>query len=145
MQIITTANEKETVLLGEKIGSNLVAGDCIALFGDLGSGKTAFTNGVAKAIGASGVSSPTFTIVNEYIGGKLPIYHFDAYRITADDWLSCGFDEYLFGDGVCIIEWSENIQSILPKDCIKISISRDLEKGENIRIFEIDCKKELIL
>ncbi len=138
MKKIITSNEAETINLGELIGKRIKKGDVIALYGDLGSGKTAFTNGVAKALGTSGVSSPTFTIVNEYINGTLPLYHFDAYRIGSDDWLNCGFDEYLFGDGVCIIEWSENITDILPKDCIKISISRDLSVGETVRIFEIE-------
>ena len=139
MKKIITSNEAETVSLGEKIGKNLKCGDVIALYGDLGSGKTAFTNGVAKALDTSGVSSPTFTIVNEYTGGSLPLYHFDAYRINADDWLNCGFDDYLFGDGVCVIEWSENITDILPKDCIKINISREIDQGETIRIFNIDA------
>ncbi len=137
MQKIVTECEKDTIELGKKIGKDLKPGDVIALYGDLGSGKTAFTNGVAAALGATGVSSPTFTIVNEYSDGSLPLYHFDAYRITSEDWLNCGFDEYLFGDGVCIIEWSENITDILPKSAIKITISRNLEQGENIRIFEI--------
>jgi len=138
MKKIITSNEAETISLGETIGKSLKQGDVIALFGDLGAGKTAFTNGVAKALKASGVSSPTFTIVNEYIDGTLPLYHFDAYRINSDDWLNCGFDDYLFGDGVCIIEWSENITDILPKDCIKINISRELNAGETVRIFEIE-------
>ncbi len=137
MQKIVTECEKDTIKLGKKIGKDLKPGDVIALYGDLGSGKTAFTNGVAAALGATGVSSPTFTIVNEYNDGSLPLYHFDAYRISSEDWLNCGFDEYLFGDGVCIIEWSENITDILPKSAIKITISRNLEQGENIRIFEI--------
>lgn len=139
MKKIITSNETETILLGEKIGKNLKCGDVVALFGDLGSGKTAFTNGVAKALGTSGVSSPTFNIVNEYVGGKLPLYHFDAYRINSDDWLNCGFDDYMFGDGACIIEWSENITDILPAECIRISISREIETSETIRIFEIDA------
>ena len=145
MKKIITSNEAETVKLGETIGKNLKSGDVIALFGDLGSGKTAFTNGVAKALGTSGVSSPTFTIVNEYIDGSLPLYHFDAYRINSEDWLNCGFDDYLFGDGVCIIEWSENITDILPKNCITISISRELNIGENVRVFNIDAPEGLII
>lgn len=143
MQKIVTSSEKDTIELGKKIAAHLKPGDVIALYGDLGSGKTAFTNGVASALGATGVQSPTFTIVNEYDDGSIPLYHFDAYRITSDDWLNCGFDEYLFGDGVCIIEWSENITDILPENSVKIKISRDLDKGENIRIFEIE--KDLII
>lgn len=138
---LITASAEETAKLGEKTGRLLNPGDVIALYGDLGSGKTAFTVGVAKALGAGNVSSPTFTIVNEY-RGLLPLYHFDAYRINSDDWLNCGFDEYLFGDGVCVIEWSENITDILPENCIKIAISRDLSVGENVRIFKISGQSE---
>ena len=134
---LTTESAEQTAALGEKIGKMLKPGDVLALYGDLGSGKTALTGGVACALDATGVSSPTFTIVNEY-GGTIPLYHFDAYRINSEDWLNCGFDEYLFGDGVCVIEWSENITDILPENCVKIRISRCLEKGENVRIFEIE-------
>ncbi len=134
---LTTKSAEQTAALGEKIGKMLKPGDVLALYGDLGSGKTALTSGVARALNAGSVSSPTFTIVNEY-GGTIPLYHFDAYRINSDDWLNCGFDEYLFGDGVCVIEWSENITDILPDGCVKIRISRCLEKGTDVRDFEIE-------
>ncbi|MBO7209239.1 MAG: tRNA (adenosine(37)-N6)-threonylcarbamoyltransferase complex ATPase subunit type 1 TsaE [Clostridia bacterium] len=137
MERIITNSEAETVSLGENIGKTLKSGDVIALYGDLGCGKTAFTKGVAKSLGISEITSPTFTLVNEHLNGTLPLYHFDAYRIDTDGWLDSGFDEYLFGDGVCIIEWSENIDSILPKNTIRINISRDLKTSDTTRIIEI--------
>lgn len=137
MEKVLTNCEQETVNLGFEIGKGLNKGDVIALYGDLGCGKTAFTRGVAKALGINEITSPTFTLVNEHLNGRLPLYHFDAYRIDADAWLDSGFDEYLFGDGVCIIEWSENIDSILPNNAIKIKIARNLPVSDEARIIEI--------
>ena len=122
--------------IGVRLASNLKGNEVIALFGGLGMGKTALTTGIAKGLGAENcVSSPTFAIVNEY-HGKVNIYHFDMYRVnTWDDLYSTGFFDYL-GNGVIIIEWSENIENALPDEYIKISI----EKGnrENERIFTVE-------
>ena len=122
--------------IGVRLASNLKGNEVIALFGGLGMGKTALTTGIAKGFGAENcVSSPTFAIVNEY-HGKAAIYHFDMYRVnTWDDLYSTGFFDYL-GNGVIIIEWSENIENALPDEYIKISI----EKGssENERIFTVE-------
>ncbi len=122
--------------IGVKLASGLKGNEVIALFGGLGMGKTALTTGIAKGFGAENcVSSPTFAIVNEY-HGKAAIYHFDMYRVnTWDDLYSTGFFDYL-GNGVIIIEWSENIENALPDEYIKISI----EKGssENERIFTVE-------
>ncbi len=122
--------------IGVKLASGLKGNEVIALFGGLGMGKTALTTGIAKGLGAENcVSSPTFAIVNEY-HGKAAIYHFDMYRVnTWDDLYSTGFFDYL-GNGVIIIEWSENIENALPDEYIKISI----EKGssENERIFTVE-------
>ncbi|MBQ3114967.1 MAG: tRNA (adenosine(37)-N6)-threonylcarbamoyltransferase complex ATPase subunit type 1 TsaE [Clostridia bacterium] len=137
MEKFITNSEAETISLGETIGKTLKSGSIIALYGDLGCGKTAFTKGVAKALGINEITSPTFTLVNEHLNGLLPLYHFDAYRIDAQGWLDSGFDEYLFDDGVCIIEWSENIESILPENTIKVNISRDLKISDTTRIIEI--------
>ena len=127
---------EETLTIGEKLGSQMTGNEVIALFGGLGMGKTALTTGLAKGLGAENcVSSPTFAIVNEY-HGKVNIYHFDMYRVnTWDDLYSTGFFDYL-GNGVIIIEWSENIENALPDEYIKISI----EKGnsENERIFTVE-------
>ena len=127
---------EETERLGERVASKLSGTEVIALFGGLGMGKTAFTRGLARGMGADDiVSSPTFALVNEY-RGRVPVYHFDMYRVASwDDLYSTGFFDYL-GNGVIIIEWSENIENALPDEYIKISI----EKGssENERIFTVE-------
>lgn len=131
-------SEAETIKIAEDIARTLEAGDVVALHGELGAGKTAFVKGIAGFFGAKDVvSSPTFTIVNEY-NGSLDIYHFDAYRlenVTVDecDWI----DDYLFGDGVCVIEWAENIKSILPEKHIQIRISKNPDEGAEYREIEV--------
>ncbi len=125
----------DTEALGEKIAAVLKGREEIALFGDLGAGKTAFTRGVCKGLGVKdGVSSPTFALVNVY-KGKYTVYHFDMYRITSeDDLFAIGFYDYL-DTGVLIIEWSENIESELEDNAIRIAITKG--NDENERIFEI--------
>lgn len=129
-------NTKETEELANRIAQKLCGTEVIALFGGLGMGKTAFTRGLAAGLGVNdGVSSPTFALVNEYVG-KFNIYHFDMYRVTTwGDLYSTGFFDYI-DTGVLVIEWSENIEGALPNDCIKIKISKGTD--ENERIFEID-------
>lgn len=131
-----TASSAETELLGKKIATILSGNETIALFGDLGAGKTAFTRGLCEGLGVTdGVSSPTFAIVNAY-NGKYPVYHFDMYRITdADDLFSTGYYDYI-GNGVIVIEWSENIESELESDAIRIRIQKN--DDENKRLFEIE-------
>ena len=126
----------DTEALGERIASLLKGTEQIALFGDLGAGKTAFTRGICRGLGiADGVSSPTFAIVNAY-RGRVPVYHFDMYRITSvDDLFATGFYDYA-DTGVLIIEWSENIESELDPDAIRIRILKS--DDENERIFEIE-------
>ena len=114
--------EKATVDLGARLAQSAVAGDVICLSGELGAGKTVFASGFAQGLGAKErVTSPTFCIVNEY-RGRLPMYHFDAYRTTADDMYDVGFDEYLYGAGVCVIEWAENIAALIPPNALWIDI-----------------------
>ena len=131
-------SEAETKEIAKEISKTLSGGDIVALKGELGAGKTAFVKGVAEFFGADDmVSSPTFTIVNEYNGSPV-IYHFDAYRlenVSVDecDWL----DDYLFGDGICLIEWAENIESVLPDDHKKIIISKNPDEGTDYREIEI--------
>ena len=132
----TSYSEADTFNIGKELAKGLKTGDVVAFFGDLGAGKTAFAKGVCEALGIFDVSSPTFTIVNEYYGDKT-VFHFDAYRIDEDAWINGGFDEYLDGDGICVIEWAENLKGILPKGTIYVSINRDLEKGEDYRDIEI--------
>ena len=134
----TSNSELETKQLAKKLASKLNLGDIIVLSGELGSGKTKFTEGILSYFNLSDeISSPTFTIVNEYDTKNVPIYHFDVYRLEdADEFLAIGGEEY-FEKGICMIEWGELIQDILPKDYIKISFSRNNE-NENIRNLTIE-------
>lgn len=133
---IKSSSPEETEKIGAKIAEKLKGNEVIAMYGGLGMGKTAFTRGLAGALGVTqGVSSPTFAIVNEY-KGVYPIYHFDMYRVSSwDDLYSTGFFDYL-DNGILIIEWSENIEGALPENTIRIKIGTG--KNENDRIFEID-------
>ena len=143
MEQITLNSEKETIELGKKIAQNLKIGDILVLTGDLGSGKTKLTEGILSFFGLENeISSPTFTIVNEYQTEKFPIYHFDVYRLEgSDEFLAIGGEEY-FEKGVSIIEWGEMIEDILPEKYTKISFKRNLE-NQNNRTLKIEkiCKK----
>ena len=114
MEFITNSPE-QTELLGEKLGERLRGGEIVTYFGDLGAGKTAFTRGLARGLGISmRVTSPTYTIVNEYEGGRLPLFHFDMYRLPDSDALfDIGWEDYLLRGGVCAVEWSENVPEAL--------------------------------
>ena len=126
----------ETKNIAKQIASRLKAGDVVSLSGELGAGKTAFVKGAAEYFGFTGdVTSPTFTLVNEYDGEEITIYHFDAYRLENAaacelDWL----DDYLFGDGICFIEWAEFIESVLPHDTVYIEISKQSEFCREITV-----------
>ncbi|MDA0986924.1 MAG: tRNA (adenosine(37)-N6)-threonylcarbamoyltransferase complex ATPase subunit type 1 TsaE [Bacteroidetes bacterium] len=113
---INSNSVEETIIAGEKFSNNLIAGDIIEITGEIGSGKTHFVKGIAKGFNFKRAAlSPTFTIVNEYIGGKLPIYHFDCFRIkNTNELKEIGIDNYLFGDGVSVIEWGEVVEEFLP-------------------------------
>lgn len=138
MEIITKS-EKETIELGKKIAKQLKCGDIIILSGDLGSGKTKLTEGILTYFNLQDeISSPTFTIVNEYWANNLNLYHFDVYRLSdIDEFEAIGGEEY-FEKGVCIIEWGEMLEEILPPNYIKIQFSRNSE-NENIRKINIKC------
>lgn len=125
-----THSAQETVDLGEKIGSLLKSGDVIAMTGTLAAGKTTITKGIAKALGITDVvTSPTFCLISEYEGTKMPLYHMDVYRLDGpEDFINLGVEDMLDGDGVCIVEWSEKVSSELPKRTIKIEIT-SLEDG----------------
>ena len=116
MPLIISASADETVALGLAVAATLRRGDVLALCGELGAGKTHFVKGLAAGLGTpSSVTSPTFTLIHEYPGGRLPLYHFDFYRLDdADEALRIGLDEYLFGDGACVIEWAEKFPALLP-------------------------------
>lgn len=134
---IVTGSPAETEALAQRLAVKLKGGEVLALFGGLGMGKTAFTRGLARGLGVvDEVSSPTFALVHEY-QGRLPIYHFDMYRVENwDDLYSTGFFDYLDTGAVLVIEWSENIESALPEYAIRISIRRGEE--DNQRIFQIE-------
>jgi ATPase, YjeE family len=126
---------EDTINLGKALGTRLDAGAIICLTGDLGAGKTHFTKGIASGLGIEeNITSPTFTIVNEYDGGRLKLFHFDVYRVNDPDEIAAiGFDEYIFSSGVSIIEWSNYIEELIPDDYISVHITKLLEKGENFR------------
>ena len=119
-------NEQETEALGQRLAAALSPGAVVAYRGGLGMGKTAFTRGLAKGLGYSGrVTSPTFTIVNEYEGGRLPLFHFDMYRLEDDDALfDIGWEDYLDRGGVCAVEWSEQVSGAMPADTVYVTIAR---------------------
>ena len=133
--IIETNSEKETFELGKKIGENAKAGQIYTLTGDLGVGKTVFTQGLAAGLGITEpVNSPTFTIVQMYEDGRLPFYHFDVYRIgDIEEMEEIGYDDYFFGNGVCMIEWAELIEELIPENSIHVKIEKDLERGFDYR------------
>ena len=126
---------EETTNLGFQLGELLTPGDIICLTGDLGTGKTHITKGIAKGLGINDtITSPTFNIVNQYDSGRLNLNHFDVYRVSdPDEIYAIGFDDYIFSDAVSIIEWANYIEEILPKEYLHIHISKDLSLGENYR------------
>jgi tRNA threonylcarbamoyladenosine biosynthesis protein TsaE len=140
LQRIVTHSADETVEAGHKLAESLVPGDVVAFFGGLGMGKTAFISGIAKGLCVTDhVSSPTFALVHEY-RGKLPLYHFDMYRVSSwDDLYSTGFFDYLEVGGICAVEWSENIEEALPENAVRVNISRGdgKEEDDNTRVITI--------
>mgnify|MGYP002554360075 FL=1 len=133
--IIETNSPQETKELGKKMAERAKPGDVFTLVGDLGGGKTVFTQGIAEGLGIDEpVNSPTFTIVQEYESGRMPFYHFDVYRIgDPEEMDEIGFDDYIYGDGLCLIEWADLIEEILPEKRVAIRIEKDLEKGFDYR------------
>ena len=133
--IVETFSADETYEYGRKMGAEAQPGDVYCLTGDLGVGKTVFTQGFAAGLGVrEPVSSPTFTIVQEYEGEKMPFYHLDVYRIgDAEEMEEIGFEDYGYGQGVCLIEWANLIREILPEDFMGILIEKDMEKGFDYR------------
>lgn len=133
--VVESYKEKDTYQLGFLLGTKAKAKQVICLLGDLGVGKTVFTQGLADGLGIKEpICSPTFTIIQEYDSGRLPLYHFDVYRITdVEEMDEIGYEDYFYGQGVCLIEWANLIEEILPKDCITVSIEKDLEKGFDYR------------
>ncbi len=135
MMYLDSESPEETFELGRMIGQECKVGSVYTLVGDLGVGKTVFTQGLAQGLGVEDVvSSPTFTIVQEYQGKKLPFYHFDVYRINEiEEMYEIGFEDYFYGQGVCLIEWANLIEEILPKERVEIRIEKVPEKGFGFR------------
>ena len=135
MMQITTHSADETQALGQKLASRLAPGDVIAYFGDLGAGKTAFTRGLAQGLGITDpVTSPTYTIVNEYLSGRIPLFHFDMYRLSsADELFDIGWEDSLSRGGVCAVEWSENVEDAL-QDAIRVTIEKDADEPDTRHI-----------
>ena len=140
MESVTHSRE-ETEALGARLADALAEGRVVAFTGDLGAGKTAFVSGMARALGVEErVTSPTFTIVNEYEGGRLPLFHFDMYRLdSADELFHIGWEDYLARGGVCAVEWSENVTGAIEPDAVRVSILRG--DGDNDRVIAIEGVK----
>ena len=136
---IETFSEKETFELGKKLGTEAKPGQVYALLGDLGVGKAILTQGFAEGIGITEpVSSPTFTIVQVYEEGRMPFYHFDVYRIgDIEEMDEIGYEDCFYGEGVCLVEWANLIEEIMPENTIWITIEKDLEKGFDYRRIEV--------
>lgn len=133
-QTVIIKNESETAAFGIELGKRACPGTVIALTGDLGAGKTTLTKAIAQGLGISDmITSPTFNIVKEYDGGRLPLYHFDVYRIgDADEMYELGYEEYFYGNGVCVVEWADLIEDLLPENAVRIQLEYGGEEGERI-------------
>ena len=135
MTVYESFSEEMTFEIGKKLGEKADKGEIICLEGDLGVGKTVFTKGFAEGLNIEeNIDSPTFTIVQEYTEGRLPLYHFDVYRIgDISEMDEIGYEDYFFGEGVCLIEWASRIEELIPKSAIHIIIEKDLSKGFEYR------------
>ena len=140
MKIIESYSAGDTFQIGKEIGQNAIPGSVYTLIGDLGVGKTVFTQGVADGLGITEpISSPTFTILQVYEEGRLPFYHFDVYRIgDVEEMEEIGYEDCFYGDGICFIEWANLIEEILPKTYTQVTIEKDLEKGFDYRKITIE-------
>ncbi len=139
--VFSSSSAQETFQIGEKIGRRCQPGDVLLLNGELGAGKTVFSQGIGKGLGITEpISSPTFTLLQIYEEGVTPLYHFDVYRISdVEEMEEIGYEDYFYGDGVCLVEWASLIEEILPEKCIRISIEKDLEKGFDFRNITVDA------
>ena len=141
--IYESFDEKDTFAIGETIGKQTKPGEVYALLGDLGVGKTVLTKGLAQGLGITeAVNSPTFTIVQIYEQGRLPLYHFDVYRIADPEEMDeIGYEDYFFGEGVCLVEWANLIEELMPPQTKWITIEKDLSKGFSYRKITIENRK----
>ena len=138
--IIESFSPEDTFRVGEQLAKDARPGDIYTLDGDLGVGKTIFTKGMAKGLGIEEpVTSPTLTILQEYESGRLPLYHFDVYRIgDPEEMDEIGYEDYFYGQGICLIEWAGLIEELIPKEAVRICIEKDLEKGLDYRRIRIE-------
>lgn len=147
--VLLTYSPEETMTFASKLARLLHSGDVLLLEGDLGAGKTTFTKGLAKGLGITkNVNSPTFTIIKEYRGGRLPLYHMDVYRLD-DSFEDLGFDEYFEGDGVTVVEWAHLIQEQLPSQLLQINLYHEADTARRLELqahgqHYIDLCKELL-
>lgn len=141
-----TNSPEETFALGRRLGESSRPGQVYALVGDLGAGKTVFTQGFASGLGiAEPVNSPTFTILQVYEKGRLPFYHFDVYRIQdAEEMDEIGYEDCFYGQGVCLVEWGNLIQELLPQEYISVTIEKDPEKGFDYRRIRVDGRQKVL-
>lgn len=141
--IIETNSAEETYQLGKQMGEKAGAGEIYCLDGDLGTGKTVFTQGFAAGLGVEGpVNSPTFTILQQYEEGRLPFSHFDVYRIgDVEEMEEIGYEDCFYGDGVSLVEWSDLIREIIPENAVRITIEKDLERGFDYRRITVEGKE----
>ena len=141
--MIESNSPEDTFRVGMELGEKALPGQVFTLTGDLGVGKTVFTQGLAKGLGIEDpVNSPTFTIIQEYDGGRMPFYHFDVYRIgDVEEMDEVGFDDYIMGDGVSLIEWADLIEEIIPEKRTEILIEKDLERGFDYRRITVTSKE----
>lgn len=135
-----SGSARDTFMLGRELGEKAEPGEVIALIGDLGCGKTVFAQGIASGLGLEeNVTSPTFTILQEYGSGRMPFYHFDIYRIhDISEMEETGYDEYVYGNGLCLIEWADLIETMLPEHYTRITIDKDPERGYDYRRIRIE-------
>ena len=138
--VFESRSAADTFAYGKALGEKAAPGEIYTLVGNLGVGKTVFTQGFAEGLGITeSVNSPTFTILQSYEEGRLPLYHFDVYRIgDASEMDEIGYEDCFYGDGVCLIEWADLVAEILPKDCIRITIEKDLAKGFDFRRIAVE-------
>ena len=143
VEVYESTSPQNTAKIAQEFAKKLSGGDVICMYGDLGAGKTEFVRSMAGEFGINDyITSPTFTIINEY-KGDIDLYHFDVYRIAdSDEMYEIGYDEYIDGDGICIIEWAELIEDILPPQRYNITITKDYQQGENYRKIVIEHFKE---
>lgn len=143
---IQSESEQDTFRIAEELGKKASAGEIYLLEGDLGVGKTVFAKGFASGLGVcEPITSPTFTIIQEYEEGRLPLYHFDVYRIAdVEEMYELGYEGYFFGEGVCLIEWASLIRDLLPADCHLVRIEKKLEKGFDFRWIRVDDEKDVL-